>query len=197
MVKTSYKGELGRHTILIGSEMEGTCSPVYASLPFIPGNDRSGRLFAPLPEFFGVPLTGTILCTGKLRLRHSKRHALQENMDAMPNAPFVPPPDAPDRAAQVPRIWALLGPRAGDNNQVLALSEAVGGAVEAKPLRYWPPRLLTPSNRFAVAAEQLRHLLGGQPFLVAFFERGAVGSGSGVGRFSHDERGLQCTVHTQ
>lgn len=50
-----------------------------------------------------------------------------------------------------PRIWALLGPRTGDNNQVLALAEALGGAMEAKPLRYWPPRSLTPSNRFGGA----------------------------------------------
>ncbi|MCP6571058.1 hypothetical protein NL494_28215, partial [Klebsiella pneumoniae] len=36
-------------------------------------------------------------------------------------------------------VWALLGPRTGDNNQVLALAEAVadacGGVVEAIPLR--------------------------------------------------------------
>lgn len=54
------------------------------------------------------------------------------------------------RTDRGPRIWALLGPRTGDNNQVLALAEAVadacGGTVEAIPLRHnllrlWPSRL--------------------------------------------------------
>ncbi|MBX6741140.1 MAG: mitochondrial fission ELM1 family protein, partial [Acetobacteraceae bacterium] len=45
-----------------------------------------------------------------------------------------------------PRIWALLGPRTGDNNQVLALAEALGGKVEPRPLRYNWLRLLP--NRF-------------------------------------------------
>jgi mitochondrial fission protein ELM1 len=44
----------------------------------------------------------------------------------------------PDR----PRIWALLGPRTGDNNQVLALAEALGGRVEPLRLRYNWLRLL-------------------------------------------------------
>ncbi|MHB0680929.1 hypothetical protein ACX4MV_20290, partial [Roseomonas mucosa] len=43
-------------------------------------------------------------------------------------------------------VWALLGPRTGDNNQVLALAEAVadacGGVVEAIPLRHNLLRLL-------------------------------------------------------
>ncbi len=43
-------------------------------------------------------------------------------------------------------IWALLGPRTGDNNQVLALAEAVaratGGEVRRLPLRYNALRLL-------------------------------------------------------
>jgi len=51
-----------------------------------------------------------------------------------------------------PRIWALLGAHAGDNNQVLALAEALGLPFEAKPLRYnhWrhlKPRLLGSSLR--------------------------------------------------
>jgi mitochondrial fission protein ELM1 len=48
----------------------------------------------------------------------------------------------PDR----PRIWALLGPRTGDNNQVLALAEALGGSVELLRLRYNWLRLLP--NRY-------------------------------------------------
>lgn len=51
-----------------------------------------------------------------------------------------------------PRIWALLGPRTGDNNQVLALAEALGGAVETKPLRHDLPRVLALLNRVGVAA---------------------------------------------
>ncbi|GAA0604643.1 hypothetical protein GCM10009416_47850 [Craurococcus roseus] len=72
-----------------------------------------------------------------------------------PSALF--PPDAPATAPYArgtpprPRVWALLGPRTGDNNQVLALAEALGGVVETKPLRYWPPRRLTPTNRFGGA----------------------------------------------
>ena len=34
------------------------------------------------------------------------------------------------------RIWALLGPHRGDNNQVLALAEALGLPFEVKSLRY-------------------------------------------------------------
>ncbi|WP_187830158.1 mitochondrial fission ELM1 family protein [Siccirubricoccus phaeus] len=49
----------------------------------------------------------------------------------------------PDRP---PRIWALLGPRTGDNNQVLALAEALGEPVRPVPLRYNLLRLLP--NRF-------------------------------------------------
>lgn len=44
----------------------------------------------------------------------------------------MPSPDS----TPPPRVWALLGPRAGDNNQVLALAEALGWPFEAKPLGY-------------------------------------------------------------
>ncbi|HVL79393.1 MAG TPA: ELM1/GtrOC1 family putative glycosyltransferase [Sphingomicrobium sp.] len=37
---------------------------------------------------------------------------------------------------QPPRIWALLGPRTGDNNQVLALAEALGLPFETRSLSY-------------------------------------------------------------
>jgi len=42
------------------------------------------------------------------------------------------------------RIWALLGAHRGDNNQVLALAEALGLPFEAKPLRYNRWRLFKP-----------------------------------------------------
>ena len=37
---------------------------------------------------------------------------------------------------QPPRVWALLGERVGDNNQVLALAEALGWPFETKMLTY-------------------------------------------------------------
>jgi len=42
------------------------------------------------------------------------------------------------------RIWALLGPHRGDNNQVLALAEALGLPFEVKSLRYNAWRRLQP-----------------------------------------------------
>ena len=64
-----------------------------------------------------------------------------------------------------PRIWALLGAHAGDNNQVIALAEALQLPFETKPLEYnhlrhLGPRLLgasllslTASSRKAILAE--------------------------------------------
>jgi mitochondrial fission protein ELM1 len=43
-----------------------------------------------------------------------------------------------------PRVWALLGPHRGDNNQVLALAEALGLPFEEKKLRYNQLRRLQP-----------------------------------------------------
>jgi len=42
------------------------------------------------------------------------------------------------------RIWALLGARAGDNNQVIALAEALGQPFEIKQLHYNRLRVLGP-----------------------------------------------------
>jgi hypothetical protein len=42
------------------------------------------------------------------------------------------------------RIWALLGARAGDNNQVIALAEAIGQSFEIKQLEYNGLRRLGP-----------------------------------------------------
>lgn len=46
-----------------------------------------------------------------------------------------------------PRIWALLGEKVGDNNQLLALAEGLGLPFETRPMRYnlaraIPPRFL-------------------------------------------------------
>src|SRR3954469_4608001 len=43
-----------------------------------------------------------------------------------------------------PRVWALLGARAGDNSQVLALAEALGWPYEVKRLQYNSLRTLGP-----------------------------------------------------
>lgn len=43
------------------------------------------------------------------------------------------------------RVWALLGPHRGDNNQVLALAEALGLPFEAKWLRFNQLRRLQPA----------------------------------------------------
>jgi len=42
------------------------------------------------------------------------------------------------------RIWALIGARAGDNNQVLALAEALGLPFEIKQLEYNALRVIGP-----------------------------------------------------
>lgn len=85
---------------------------------------------------------------------------------------------APDQAAESPgldrlraagkavRIWALLGPHAGDNNQVLALAEALGFPFEAKPLRYSAMRHLRPrllGASLASLTEQSRRSIEGEP----------------------------------
>ena len=65
-----------------------------------------------------------------------------------------------------PRIWALLGAHAGDNNQVLALAEELGLPFETKHLRYnhWrhlKPRIL--GSRLLSLAADSRALIGGEP----------------------------------
>ena len=50
--------------------------------------------------------------------------------------------DKPDEPL---RIWALLGPHRGDNNQVLALAEALGMPFEEKWLHYNQLRRLQPA----------------------------------------------------
>ncbi len=65
-----------------------------------------------------------------------------------------------------PRIWALLGPHRGDNNQVLALAQALGFPFEEKKLSYnWlrrlPPALLGPTLRSV--EKRSRTQLEGEP----------------------------------
>lgn len=72
--------------------------------------------------------------------------------------------------AEVPkRIWALLGPHRGDNNQVLALAEALGLPFETKSLRYnhWrrlQPRLLG-SSLLSLARASRAEISGDPPDL--------------------------------
>ena len=65
-----------------------------------------------------------------------------------------------------PRVWALLGPHRGDNNQVLALAEALGLPFEAKRLNYnvlrrVPPGLL--GATFASVSADTRGEIEGEP----------------------------------
>jgi uncharacterized protein len=53
-------------------------------------------------------------------------------------------PGMNDKTAHKMRVWALLGPHRGDNNQVLALAEALGLPFEEKWLRYNTLRRLQP-----------------------------------------------------
>ncbi|MEP7129897.1 MAG: ELM1/GtrOC1 family putative glycosyltransferase [Sphingomicrobium sp.] len=64
------------------------------------------------------------------------------------------------------RVWALLGPHRGDNNQILALANALGLPFEEKHLRYnWLRRL--PAGllgaTFASVAADYRKLVEGEP----------------------------------
>ena len=65
-----------------------------------------------------------------------------------------------------PRIWALLGPHRGDNNQVLALAQALGFSFEEKSLQYNELRRLQPTvlgSTFASVQRRSRALLDGEP----------------------------------
>lgn len=71
----------------------------------------------------------------------------------MPVAPTAPAPiRAPAGArlasprARNPRVWLVVGPRAGDNEQTFALAEALGWPYEVKQIEF---------NRFEVAAQIL------------------------------------------
>lgn len=65
-----------------------------------------------------------------------------------------------------PKVWALLGARRGDNNQVLALAEALGVPFETKSLRYNGWRHLQPKLLGATLcslARSSRRLVEGDP----------------------------------
>jgi mitochondrial fission protein ELM1 len=58
-----------------------------------------------------------------------------------------------------PRIWALLGEKVGDNNQLLALAEGLGLPFETRPMRYnlgraVPPRYLGATLRTLTGASR-------------------------------------------
>ena len=74
-----------------------------------------------------------------------------------------------DKTAQPMRVWALLGPHRGDNNQVLALAEALGLPFEEKWLHYNALRRLQPrllgATLNSVAADARKQLVGEPPAL--------------------------------
>ncbi len=49
----------------------------------------------------------------------------------------------PDSNTHIPQLWALTGQKAGDNNQVLALAEALQWPFSIKQMRYRPTELFT------------------------------------------------------
>ena len=64
------------------------------------------------------------------------------------------------------RVWALLGPHRGDNNQILALAEALGFGFEQKPLEFNQLRRLQPAllgATFASLDARSRKLVDGEP----------------------------------
>ena len=71
-----------------------------------------------------------------------------------------------NKTGQAIRVWALLGPHRGDNNQVLALAEALGLPFEEKRLRYNQLRRLQPALLGATlksVAVDVRSQLEGEP----------------------------------
>ncbi|HEX3424278.1 MAG TPA: ELM1/GtrOC1 family putative glycosyltransferase [Sphingomicrobium sp.] len=74
-----------------------------------------------------------------------------------------------NKTGQKMRVWALLGPHRGDNNQVLALAEALRLPFEEKLLRYNQLRRLQPSllgaTLMSVAASDREQLEGEPPDL--------------------------------
>ncbi len=109
------------------------------------------------------------------------------------NAPS--PHDAHPRQAPLPRVWLLMGHKAGDNNQVLALAEALGWPSETKRMTYrktelltnlllgptlagikreassplgppWPDLIITAGRRNEPVARWVRHRSGGQTLIV-------------------------------
>ena len=71
-----------------------------------------------------------------------------------------------DKSGRSLRVWALLGPHRGDNNQVLALAEAIGLPFEEKRLHFNQLRRVQPSllgATFRSVAADARGQLEGEP----------------------------------
>jgi mitochondrial fission protein ELM1 len=71
-----------------------------------------------------------------------------------------------NKTGQPLRIWALLGPHRGDNNQILALAEALGLPFEEKRLEYNQLRRLQPGllgATFVSVKAEYRKQLDGEP----------------------------------
>lgn len=71
-----------------------------------------------------------------------------------------------DKTGRPIRVWALLGPHRGDNNQILALAEALELGFEEKPLNFNQLRRLQPAllgASFASLDSASRRLLEGEP----------------------------------
>ena len=76
-----------------------------------------------------------------------------------------------------PRIWVLLGPRTGDNNQALALAEGLGLPFETRTLAYNPLQALSvwlPPTTLTVDPNSRRHLQPPWPDLVIAIGRRSV-----------------------
>lgn len=76
-----------------------------------------------------------------------------------------------------PRIWVLLGPRTGDNNQALALAEALGLPFETRTLTYNPLQALSvwlPGTALTLDRASRRHLRPPWPDLVIAIGRRSV-----------------------
>ena len=71
-----------------------------------------------------------------------------------------------NKTGQQIRVWALLGPHRGDNNQILALAEALGLPFEEKQLSYNQLRRVQPAllgATFASLDAHSRKLVHGEP----------------------------------
>lgn len=77
---------------------------------------------------------------------------------------------APEAATVVPRVWVLLGHKAGDNSQVLALAEALGWPFETKRFVYrkfeWLPNFTLGSTVLGIDREQSSPLAAPWPDLI-------------------------------
>ena len=76
-----------------------------------------------------------------------------------------------------PRIWVLLGPRTGDNNQAMALAEALGGPFETRTLDYTQLQALSvwlPPTALTLGSTSRKQLQAPWPDLVITIGRRSV-----------------------